>query len=371
MKTPPHKYARNQSISLTWGRRFSWLLVLLTGWLCHLPGVAIGADETLIEEIQPRLVKIFGAGGLKNLYSYNTGFLVSSNGHIATIWNHVLDQNTVTVILNDGRRYEGTVVGAEPSLDLAIIKIEETDLPFFEIKESPLAGIGTRVVAFSNMFKVATGDEPVSVIQGVIAARTRLPVRRGAFETTFPGDVYVIDAITNNPGAGGGIITTVDGRLLGMIGKEMKNAQLNTWVNYAIPIGQLETAIREMVTGNYRSSRQADKEDRPGMQVPLFAPEDFGIVMLPNIVPRTPAYIDRILPNSAAQKAGLQPNDLIVFVGDDLIQSCRDFIDVMNRLESGGKLPVIVRRESALVRVEFSVPRKTRPAGAKTKAAQP
>ncbi|ADG67640.1 PDZ/DHR/GLGF domain protein [Planctopirus limnophila DSM 3776] len=325
------------------------------------------ADDEMITEVQPKLVKIFGAGGLRNLYSYNTGFLISSEGHIATIWNHVLDQNTVTVILHDGRRYEGKVLGAEPGLDLAIVKIDETQLEHFEIGDPssgspfPLAAPGTRIVAFSNMFKVATGDEPVSVIQGVIAARTKLPTRRGAYESSFPGEVYVIDAITNNPGAGGGIVTTVDGRLLGMIGKEVKNADLNTWVNYAIPISHLQQAMTEIMTGNFRSSKNTDDDKKPAGQVPLFHSTDFGIVMLPNVVPRTPAYVDRILPGSAAEVAGLKPNDLILFVGDELIQSCGEFLDQIGRLESGGKVKLIVRRENALITTELPIPRKSRP----------
>lgn len=337
------------------------LLFLLAaiGWAATS---AHAADDLMIEEVQPKLVKIFGAGGLRNLYSYNTGFLVSPDGHIATIWNHVLDQSTVAVVLSDGRRYEGKVVGAEPGLDLAVIKIDEVNLPYFDIKNLPPASAGTRVVAFSNMFKVATGDEPVSVIQGVIAARTKLPVRRGAFESSFPGEVYVIDAITNNPGAGGGVITTVDGRLLGMIGKEVKNASLNTWVNYAIPIGQLEQAIGELVTGKFRSSSEPDPSSRASASIPLFTPADFGIVMLPNVVPRTPAYVDRILPKSAAEAAGIQPNDLIVFVGDELVQSCQEFLKVIDRLESGGRLKLIVRRENTLITSELPVPRKSRPA---------
>ena len=73
------------------------------------------------------------------------------------------------------------------------------------------------------MFKVATGDEQVSVLHGVIAARTKLTARRGNYETPYNGPVYVVDAITNNPGSGGGVLTTADGVLLGMIGKELRN----------------------------------------------------------------------------------------------------------------------------------------------------
>src|SRR5260370_8192365 len=101
------------------------------------------------------------------------------------------------------------------------------------------------------MFKVATGAEQVSVLHGVIAARTKLTARRGSYETPYNGPVYVVDAITNNPGSGGGVLTNAEGALLGMIGKELRNSQTNTWINYAIPIGELRTVIGAIISGKF------------------------------------------------------------------------------------------------------------------------
>ena len=58
------------------------------------------------------------------------------------------------------------------------------------------------MLAFSNLFGVATGDEPASVLHGIVAAKTRLEARRGVFDTPYKGPVYVVDAMTNNPGRG-------------------------------------------------------------------------------------------------------------------------------------------------------------------------
>jgi serine protease Do len=318
--------------------------------------LAQSSHET-IDDVSPKVVKIFGAGGLSRLYSYSTGFLVSPNGHIATVWSHVLDGDTANVVLWDGRRYEAAVLGAEPHLDLAVIKIDAENLPYFDLAETATAGPGTRVLAFSNMFKVAIGDEQVSVLHGVIAAKTTLVTRRGVFEAPYHGPVYVVDAITNNPGAGGGVLTTWDGRLLGMIGKELRNAQTNTWVNYVIPIGELKQAIEEIVSGKFTPRRSADEqlaEDSPER----YGAGDFGLVLLPDVVYRTPAFIDRVLPNSPAAQAGLKRNDLVLFLNDQLIQSVRMLKQEFGRLESGGTLRLVVRRGDQLVTVELPVPRK-------------
>ncbi len=313
-----------------------------------------------IAHVLPRMVKIFGAGGMRSLAAYGTGFLVSKDGHIVTVWSHVLDPDEVIVVLNDGRRFTASVLGADPALDLAVLKLNvddrEVDLPHFSLtNEIGSASEGTRVLAFSNMFKVATGDEPVSVVHGVIAAKTKLQARRGRFEVPYTGAVYVIDAATNNSGAAGGLLTTREGRLLGMIGRELRNAETNTWVNYSIPLTNLSDAVQQIISGNYRSS--AEEREAP-VDARNYDPTDFGIVMVPDVLFRTPAYVDRTLGNSDARKLGLKPDDLVLFVDDELVQSIREMKDAIGRLEAGDTLRLTIRREDQLKTFEFRVPKK-------------
>jgi serine protease Do len=338
-----------------------YALACAAGWLAFVVCSTASAQSSreTIENVLPKVVKIFGAGGIKQLYSYSTGFLVSADGHIVTVWSHVLDGDTVNVVLSDGRRYEGKVLGAEPQLDLAVLKIPAEGLPFFDLAEAASAAPGTRVLGFSNMFKVAVGDEQVSVLHGVIAAKSTLAARRGVFEAPYHGPIYVVDAITNNPGSGGGVLTTWDGRLLGMIGKELRNSQTNTWVNYVMPISELKQPVEEIISGKFTAKRSADSdEESAALRPDRYRAADFGIVMIPDVVARTPAFIDRIVPDSAAMEAGLRSNDLVLFVGDELIQSVRALRDELGRLESGGKLRLVVRRGDQLITVELPIPRK-------------
>ena len=324
-----------------------------------------------IERVQSRIVKIFGAGGIRRLHSYSTGFVVSADGHVATIWSHVLDTDELTVVLADGRRLPAKVLGAEPQLDLAVLKLqaENLDLPTFDLSsEATDAGPGTRVLGFSNMFRVATGDERVSVIHGVLAAKAPLAGRKGAFEASYEGVAYIVDAITNNPGAGGGVLTTRSGRLLGMIGKEIRNAETNTWVNYAVPIVELKTPIEQIIAGRYKArTRETEKTD----QVARYRPLDFGLVLVPDVLFRTPAFVDSVLPGSAAASVGLKPDDLVIFVNGDLIQSCAVLKQRFGRLEAGQTVKLVVRRGNELVPVEMAVPAKAAPARNVPKGKQP
>lgn len=334
-------------------RTLSLLLIAALAPACF----AQSGAET-IRQAMPKMVKIFGAGKIRNLHGYGTGFLITKEGHIATVWNHVLDADEVTVVLSDGRRYQAKLVNAEPQLDLAVIKIQATglNLPHFDLKKAAKAGPGTRVLAFSNMFKVATGDEPISVMNGVIAAKTKLTARRGVFEIPYDGTVYVVDAITNNPGSGGGVLMTRDGKLLAMVGREVRNTKTNTWMNYAIPISELRDTVSDILANKFVRREKKNGDDNPNRYSSL----DFGIVMIPDVVFRTPAYIDSVIPGSAAAKAGLRPDDLVLFVNDELIQSNKTLGGELGRLEGGDTLKLIVRRGSKLITVSLNVPKKSK-----------
>jgi serine protease Do len=311
--------------------------------------------STSIDIVQQRVVKIFGAGGLSGLHAYGTGLLVSPEGHVATVWSHLLDADVATVVLWDGRRYVGKLIGTDVEKDVAVLKIEADGLPCFDLTKSATASPGARVLAFSNMFKVASGDEPVTVQRGVIAARSRLDARRGRFEAPYRGPVYVIDAVTNNPGAAGGALTTLDGRLIAMLGRELKNSQTQTWLNYAVPMSELTDAILAIEKGETRP------QENPGADpdnANAISPMALGLVLVPDIVARTPAYIDEVLADSAAAKAGLAPEDLIVFLNSDLVGSVEALNEALAKLAPGDDVQLTVRRGDDLVTVTIRVPNR-------------
>ena len=281
----------------------------------ELPGASLAES---IDHVQPRVVKIYGAGGLRGLEAYQSGLVISPEGHVLTVWSYVLDTDYLTVTLDDGRKLRAELVGADPRLEVAVLKIDAADLPYFDLSQTVEAETGTRVLAFSNLFGVATGNEPASVQHGVVSAKTRLEGRRGAFETPYDGPVYVLDAVTNNPGAAGGVVVTRRGELLAMLGKELRNARNNTWLNYAIPIGQLRQSVEAIRAGKFVARGEEEAEKKPERPLALSM---LGIVPVPDVVERTPPYVDQVRDGSPAASAGVRPDDLVLMANDRLIQS--------------------------------------------------
>ena len=80
--------------------------------------------------VQPKVVKLYGAGGLRGLESYQSGILISDKGHVLTVWSYVLDADDVTVVLDDGRRYTAVHVAADPLTEVAVLKFDPATTRF-------------------------------------------------------------------------------------------------------------------------------------------------------------------------------------------------------------------------------------------------
>ena len=323
-------------------------LLLALALLAPRPEPA-GASETLarvIETAQPKMVKIHGAGGIRNLPAYQSGFLFSSQGHVLTAWSYVLDTDQISVTLADGRRFLGELIGADPRTELAVLKIPVEDVPYFNLDQSRSLAVGERVLAFSNLFGVATGDEPASVQQGRVSARTRLTARRGIFETPYDGPIYVLDAMTSNPGAAGGVLTTLRGELAGVLGKQLQNAQNNTWLNFALPIEAILTPVDDILSGTLRP-RAADETVRQPAEP--WTTARLGLHLVPDVLPNTPPFIDRILPDGPAARAGLQPDDLILYLNHRAIPSCRALREELTLIDHIDPLHLTIQRDNQLL----------------------
>ena len=275
--------------------------------------------------------------------------LISADGHVLTMFSYVLDTDRIIVTLDDGRRFDAKLLGADPAVEVAVLKIDAADLPHFKLQDAVEVDAGARVLALSNVFGVATGDEPASVQHGVVAVRTNLAARRGVFETPYHGPVYVLDVMSNNPGAAGGALVTRSGQLTAMLGKELRNAMNNTWLNYAVPIDQLRNAVDNIRAGKLMTADDGPQRKKPQRSLDL---PRLGIVLVPDVLDRTPPYVDQIRPGSAASRAGLRADDLVVMLGDRLVQSCKTLRDELEYVDFEDPARLTVLRRDELLEIE-------------------
>jgi len=355
-----------------------------------MPSHSAAADpfNEVAEKTNKKLVKVFGAGGFSRLNNFGTGIIISKDGYVLTVASQLLDTSDLVVHLFDGQRMKAQVVVVEPELDAAIIKIRgegkkledplDFDLPYYDFAEAakrPRAEVGDWVLALSNTFEIALRDELLSVQRGVVMAYTKLAGRRGVFEFPYTGEVYVTDMIMNNPGAAGGALIDRKGNLLGVIGREIKNSLSDTWMNYAIPVNaKVEITVREIV--KEKDGKDKEEEKTITVTMPEFVAKGLkgeykpvkrptltagaggyhGIVFVPNVLERTPAYVEDVVADSPAAKAGIRPDDLVSFVDGEPVVSIKAFHEwIRKNTRPGQMIRIEVRRGEALQTVELQL----------------
>jgi serine protease Do len=295
-----------------------------------------------IDSAQRRMVKVYGAGAGR-VNSYATGSIVSPEGHIVTMQGVFLDGDQVRVAFPDGEILTASVLRRDRQYQLALLQVPRTTPEYFELSDSPVASKGDWVVALSNAFMVAEREEPMSVTLGVISLATSIEARLNRDVVAYQGDLILIDAITSNPGAGGGAVVTCRGELVGMIGKVINSSETNTRLNYAVPA----SVIKRFVAGELRSDTSiatASDREQPSLGLELFRLGGTG----------GPAYIDRVASDGPAAATGLKPDDLIVSLAGDKIGSIRDYDRVLPTLTIGGEVVVVVKRGDELLRLTIT-----------------
>ena len=235
-----------------------------------------------------------------------SGFIVSSDGLILTN-SHVLDgADKVTVTLKDGRTVEGEVMGQDNLTDLAVVKIEEENLPTVVFGDSEALQIGEWAIAIGNPLGLDN-----TVTTGIISATGRNSMQIGVGDKRI--DFIQTDAAIN-PGNSGGPLLNAKGEVIGINTAIIKNAQ---GLGFAIPINSAKDIAEQLIANG--------KVDHPflGIRMSSITPElkqqltsqyNFEIGVDEGVL------IVEVLPNSPAASAGLKQGDIITAIeGEDVI----------------------------------------------------
>ncbi|MEK7731559.1 MAG: S1C family serine protease, partial [Planctomycetota bacterium] len=264
----------------------------------------------------------------------------------------------------DGTHYEAEVVRRDNTRQLALLRLKPPDqggdtaippdaiCPFahFDLKcgaaDEAALRPGDWVLAAGNPFKVADGAEPVSVVHGVFSARTRLDARRQVKEFPYHGDVLVIDAITSNPGAPGSAVVDVDGRFVGMIGREVVSNLTHTHFNYAVPRDVLCEFFKEAtgVTPRDALAAAASGSERavdPGIRLTRTGYRDI------------PPMVDRVRRGSAAELAGVRQDDLILSLNGKNVANPEEYDERLRSIAAGEGIDLVIRRGRNVVTIRL------------------
>ncbi len=314
------------------------LLIAIPNRALIAQGHLNGAFDEAIQFAQKRMVKVYGATAGR-VEGFASGVIVSDDGLILTIQGVFLDGTNTRVTLPNGTQVPATVLRRNREMQLALLKVDLATPDFFDLSSEPVGDKGDWVVTLSNAFKVADGVEPMSVNLGIISLRSSIEAEPGKRDSAYQGPLVLIDAITSNPGAGGGAVVTDRGQLVGAIGRVINSSETNTRLNYAVPV----ELLKRFVDDTLESAAPELLADR--------MPGDLGIEVFRFGGPLSPAYIDRVVKGSSADLVELRPDDLIVSLGGTKIGTIREYDEVRKKVFIGEEVIIVVKRGNSLIRV--------------------
>jgi serine protease Do len=291
-------------------------------------------DKTIhaVEKVSPSVVnivtkKIMGYGRF-NTYEFQgagSGVIMNPEGYILTN-NHVVERTrTVDVYLCNGEHYEGKVIGTDPSTDIAVIKINGDNFYSGEFGDSDTLRPGQMAIAIGNSLGLSGGP---SVTIGVISAiRRNIPSERGILENMIQTDAAI------NPGNSGGPLIDSNGTIIGINNAIIPFAH---GIGFAIPINIAKDVANELITYGHVT--------RPWLGI-------LGVDITPTITAQYQlsseegALIVQINEESPADKAGLEPGDIIIEIDGKPIKSMEDVRHIIWKRKAGEHITLRILRK--------------------------
>lgn len=246
----------------------------------------------------------------RDTQSLGSGVIVdAANGYILTN-NHVIDKAIeITVTLQDGRRLNATLVGADPEADVAVIQVPAENLSALKLADSNQLRVGDFVVAIGNPFGLGQ-----TVTSGIVSALGRSGLGIEGYEDFIQTDASI------NPGNSGGALVNLRGELVGINTAIIAPGGGNVGIGFAIPTNMSQQIMAQLV--KYGEV----KRGKLGVSAQNLTPE---LAHAFDIKQATGAVVVQLAPDSPAAAAGLQVGDVIISVnGHDTANAA----DIRNQL---------------------------------------
>jgi len=268
-----------------------------------------------------------------------SGVIVSADGTIITN-NHVVEgADKITVQTNDDKTFEAKIVGTDKPSDLAVLKIEGQNLPFLTLGNSDNVRVGDIVLAIGNPLGIGQ-----TVTAGIISAKGR---RTGLSDGSYE-DFLQTDAPINRGNSGGALIN-LNGELIGINSQILSPGGANggnIGIGFAIPSDMAMNLAEQLIKyGEVKRGQLGIK----GTEMTADIAKAF------NVDAQRGAFVSEVLPQSAAQKAGIKSGDIIVSVNDKPITSFAELRVKIGTTAPGEKVKLGLLREGKPVSVDVTL----------------
>jgi serine protease Do len=284
------------------------------------PAISLPDFASVVAEVMPSVVSIFTEtvvtdffGHQLREYGAGSGILINSDGYIVTN-NHVIENaHTIYVELAaDGRTFPADIIGTDPLSDLAVIKIDATNLTYAYWGDSNLLSVGEWVLAIGNAL-----GEGITATEGIVS---RLNVFLSVEGTVLYGLVQTTAAI--NPGNSGGPLVNMAGEVIGITSVKIVAPGVEG-MGFAISSSEAKPIIQNLI--------RYGRVTYPWLGVGLRTVEGGALIV-------------QLVPNSPADIARLRVNDVITHFGGQKINNVVDLVRAIRTAEIGKEVEIVFVR---------------------------
>lgn len=285
-----------------------------------------------------------GQGGqpvTRQAESLGSGFVISADGYVVTN-NHVISAGqrgavveSITVTFPDRREFKAKLIGRDVQSDLAVLKIEGTNLPFVRFGDSRQARVGDWVVAIGNPFGVGS-----SVTAGIISATHRVTGQGGAYDRFLQTDASI------NRGNSGGPMFDLQGNVIGINSQILSPTGGNVGIGFAIPAEQARPVVETLMKGSAVTRGYLGiemQELTPDLAESFDVPKNGGTI------------VRQVVPGEAADKAGIRQGDVIVRVNNQDVTPDQTLSYIVANVKPGARIPVELVRDGRKQTVTVTV----------------
>ncbi|HYC85216.1 MAG TPA: trypsin-like peptidase domain-containing protein [Chryseosolibacter sp.] len=259
------------------------------------------------------------------VHSSGSGVIISDDGYIATN-NHVIEDATnIEVVMNNNQRYYAKVVGADPSTDLALLKIKAKDLPFVRYGNSDNVMPGEWVLAVGNPF-----DLNSTVTAGIVSAKARnIGILRD--RNSYQVEAFIQTDAAVNPGNSGGALVNLKGELIGINTAIATSTGSYQGYSFAIPVSLVRKVMDDLL--------EFGKVQRGLLGIEIadvnaLIAESFGLPVNQGVL------VNQVREGSAAKESGIIAGDVIVGINGQVVNSVSELQEWVARNRPGEEISV-------------------------------
>lgn len=267
-----------------------------------------------------------------------SGFILTADGYIVTNYHVIEEASSITVTTYDGESYDATLVGYDESNDLAVLKVDATDLVPVILGDSNNLNVGDEVLAIGNPL----GELTFSLTTGVISALDR----EVTLSSSITMDLIQTDCAINSGNSGGALFNTY-GEVIGITNAKYSSSSSSDAsidnIGFAIPISDVKDIVESIIEKGYISQPYI------GVSIGDVSSEtqSFGLP--------SGAVVKSVAQNSPAEIAGLQINDIITAVNGKDLESSNDLKNIISDSEVGDNIILTVYRQGKTLEISVTV----------------